>query len=172
LGDLPLIAEDLGLLTPEVTRVKNEFDFPGMIILQFAFGEDSNLPDQYPENTIVYTGTHDNVPILEWYWDAIESDSTELKRIRDYLEASGLRKVSLFNEETINQDFLEIAYSSPCFLAMLPIQDILGLGKEAIMNVPGTAYGNWEWRLTSLDAFQAKIPFLRELAEKYNRVNL
>jgi 4-alpha-glucanotransferase len=169
LGELPIIAEDLGVVTRKVTLVKDKFGFPGMIILQFSFGEKSGSPDHYPVNSVVYTGTHDNVPVLGWYRDALINHPEDIKRMNQYLEHSKLRYQYEIREDHIAYDFMEIAYASPNFLTILPMQDILGLGEEAIMNVPGTAVGNWEWRMTSLDDFAYRIPMLKDLAEKYNR---
>jgi 4-alpha-glucanotransferase len=169
LGEIPIIAEDLGVLTPKVTEVKDLFGFPGMIILQFSFGEKSESPDQYPINSVVYTGTHDNIPVLGWYRDAITEHPDDLKRMNEYMAKSGLRYKYQIRENNICYDFMEIAYAAPSFLTILPMQDILCLGEEAIMNVPGIAFGNWEWRMTSLEAFTEKIPMLKELVEKYNR---
>ncbi len=168
-GDMPIIAEDLGVLTPKVTEVKDQFGFPGMIILQFSFGEDSESPDKYPLNSVVYTGTHDNVPVLGWYRDALIDHKDDIQRMNAYLTKSGLRFKYSIREDHIVYDFLEVAYAAPNFLTIIPMQDILGLGKEATMNVPGTAHGNWEWRMKDLDSFVEKIPMLRELTEKYNR---
>jgi 4-alpha-glucanotransferase len=169
LGELPIIAEDLGVVTPKVTEVKDIFGFPGMIILQFSFGEKSEAPNEYPVNSVVYTGTHDNVPVLSWYRDALTEHADDIIRMNEYLAKSGLRFKYEIREDNVAYDFIETAYSAPSYLAILPMQDVLGLGEEAIMNVPGTALGNWEWRMTSLESFANKIPMLRELAEKYNR---
>ncbi len=169
LGELPIIAEDLGVVTPRVTEVKDKFGFPGMIILQFSFGEKSDSPEKYPVNSVVYTGTHDNVPVLGWYRDALVKHPNDLQRMNEYLAKSGLRFKYEIREDNVGYDFMEMAYAAPNFLTILPMQDVLGLGDEAIMNIPGTAHGNWEWRMTNLADFASKIPMLNELVGKYHR---
>ena len=137
---LPIIAEDLGIITPEVREVMRRQGFPGMKILLFAFGEDDNnpyLPHHYQEDCVVYTGTHDNNTVRGWFFH----DSTEQERrhLRAYLGRD-------VNEEEIHWVFIEMALRSKAFLSILPLQDILGLGPEARMNTPGTVGQNWLWR--------------------------
>jgi 4-alpha-glucanotransferase len=148
LGPRPIIAEDLGLITPDVDALRDELGFPGMRILQFAFGgedRDTHHPDRYPENTVVYTGTHDNDTTLGWYGAEPEGDATrsaeaiadERHRVRVYLGCDGAE---------INWDMIALALRTPANTAVVPLQDVLGLGSEARMNVPGRAWGNWQWR--------------------------
>lgn len=145
-GDLPVIAEDLGFITREVEELKNEFGFPGMKILQFTFGRGSEerfLPHNYEENTVVYTGTHDNDTTAGWYLKTRETNPEAIEKIRRYFNIT--REIG---EKSICRVFAESACSSRANTAIIPIQDILCLGSEARMNTPGTKGGNnWRWRL-------------------------
>ena len=132
--DLPLIAEDLGIITEEVAALRAFAGLPGMRILQFAFGQDKNnayLPHSYDKNTVVYTGTHDNDTTKGWYETATEAEKDHYRR---YLNADG---------SNVAWDFIRLALSSPADLAIIPLQDVLALGTEHRMNIPGTATGNW-----------------------------
>lgn len=144
LGDAPIIAEDLGVITPEVEALRDGFGFPGMKILQFAFSDETNpfLPHNYPElgNVIVYSGTHDNDTSLGWYRTAPEE---EIQFMRQYLAQQDIRCISEYEAAGA---LLELAFKSPARLAVVPLQDILGLGTEARMNYPGKLGGNWAWR--------------------------
>lgn len=139
LGDLPIIAEDLGVMTPGVEKLRDDFEFPGMRILQFAFGSDagnSYLPHNFNQNCVVYTGTHDNDTTLGWYHSAPE---VEKHRAREYTRSDG----SEIQWELIRYGMLSVADQ-----AIFPLQDFMNLGEEHRMNIPGTAKGNWEWRFT------------------------
>lgn len=138
LGELPLIAEDLGLITPEVHALRDELGYPGMRVVQFAFdGDPSNphLPSNYPERTVAYTGTHDNDTIVGWWQNA----STE--------EKSAARALFTVHTRPLQESFLQLLFESRARLVLAPLQDILGLGAESRMNTPGTRDGNWRWRL-------------------------
>ncbi|MDH5386631.1 MAG: 4-alpha-glucanotransferase, partial [Candidatus Aminicenantes bacterium] len=139
---LPLIAEDLGIITPDVREVMEHFAFPGMKVLLFAFGEDDPLhpylPHTYEENCVVYTGTHDNNTVRGWF--KREAKPVEKKRIFRYIG----RKVK---KREIHWEFIRLAMQSVAKTAIIPMQDVLGLGEEARMNLPATGKGNWEWRL-------------------------
>ena len=148
LGPRPIIAEDLGVITPDVDALRDELGFPGMRILQFAFGGDdreSFRPDRYPENTVVYTGTHDNDTTAGWYRADPEREALrataevaeERHRVRTYLGCDGAE---------IHWDMIALALRTPARTAIVPLQDVLGLGSEARMNVPGRPWGNWQWR--------------------------
>ncbi len=135
---LPLIAEDLGIITPEVEKLRDDFHLPGMKILQFAFDSDARnpyLPHQHPRNALVFTGTHDNSTSLAW-WQAL--DGAGKQRVRDYLD-SPCRQMPW--------PLIRAALASPARLAIIPMQDLLSLGNEARMNLPGVADGNWNWRM-------------------------
>ncbi|MEZ4539864.1 MAG: 4-alpha-glucanotransferase [Chloroflexota bacterium] len=164
LGELPIIAEDLGVITPEVEALRDRFDFPGMRILQFAFGGTRNssfLPYNYVHNTIVYTGTHDNETTLGWYLNATEDERDHLRR---YTVSSG---------RDIVWDLIRLAYASVADMAIIPMQDLFVLGNEARMNYPGREGGWWRWRYTR-DMFTARAPGiamgLSELAHLYGRL--
>ncbi|MCS7067148.1 MAG: 4-alpha-glucanotransferase [Meiothermus sp.] len=144
LGEAPIVAEDLGVITPEVEALRDGFGFPGMKILQFAFSDETNvfLPHNYPPhgNVIVYSGTHDNDTSLGWFRTAPEAERAFM---RDYLARSGVRCLS---EYEVAGALIELAFKSPARLAVVPLQDVLGLGPEARMNFPGRLGGNWAWR--------------------------
>jgi 4-alpha-glucanotransferase len=136
-NDLPIIAEDLGIITPEVTALKDEFGLPGMNVLQFAFDglEDNNyLPHNHVPNSVTYTGTHDNNTSLGWYLSATEK---ERDLVRRYMNTDGM---------DICWDFIRTCLASVSYYAIMPLQDILGLGADARMNVPGESTGQWEFR--------------------------
>jgi len=148
LGPKPIIAEDLGLITPDVDELRDALGFPGMRILQFAFGDEQPetfQPAHYPENCVVYTGTHDNDTTVGWHRSEPGPDTTcsaeqlaeERHRVRTALGCDG---------SEINWDMIALAWQTPADTAIVPLQDVLGLGSEARMNVPGRAWGNWQWR--------------------------
>lgn len=140
LGEVNIIAEDLGYLTEEVFELLDATGFPGMNVLQFAFdGDEDNkyLPSNQKENSIVYTGTHDNKTLLQWVEDELTEERDE--QIRALSE--------LGEEEEINKVLIDIAYNSPANIAIIPIQDILVIGKEGRMNEPSTLGKNWTWRM-------------------------
>ena len=142
LGAAPLIAEDLGAVTPEVTALRDRFGFPGIKLLQFAFGTDPQgptfLPHNYERNSVAYTGTHDNDTTVGWFDKLSES---ERRAALDYLGTAG---------REIHWEMLRAVWASVANIAIAPAQDLLGLGSEARMNLPGTSQDNWEWRLAEL----------------------
>jgi 4-alpha-glucanotransferase len=161
-GPLPLIAEDLGVITPEVDALRDHYRLPGMKILQFAF--DGNPDNPYlPENFngsdwVVYTGTHDNATCIGW-WHALGDE--ERGRVESCLGAS---------VHAPGWQLLELALRSSAELAVVPLQDLLGLGDEARFNSPGTTSGNWSWRLTTgLDAIAGPLRGFGEMASRYGR---
>jgi 4-alpha-glucanotransferase len=136
-GSIPLVAEDLGVITPEVEELRDEFNLPGMKILQFAFGgghDNPYLPINYEKNCVVYTGTHDNDTTLGWF-EKLSED--EKKYINDYLGNPSY---------PLHCALIHAALASVANLAVIPMQDILELGSEHRMNTPGTTIGNWKWR--------------------------
>lgn len=138
LGKLPIMAEDLGVMTPDVEALRDRFEFPGMRILHFAFGSDPGnpfLPFNYSRNAVVYTGTHDNDTTIGWYNQASD---WEKRNLWLYL--------GCISPEGIHWDLIRMALSSIANQAILPLQDILGLDTQARMNFPSTTEGNWEWR--------------------------
>ena len=157
LGMLPFIAEDLGLITPDVQALRDQFRVPGTRVLQFAFdGHPGNpyLPDNYVPNTVVYTGTHDNPTTRGWYEELPDAQQQEL---RHYLERHGKE------DGEAAPALMRLAWASEAALAMAPLQDLLNLGKEARMNVPGRAAGNWRWRFTADILSASAFEWLRDL---------
>jgi 4-alpha-glucanotransferase len=159
-GELPIIAEDLGVITPDVVELRDSFGLPGMKILQFAF--DSNeandyLPYNYPKNCVVYTGTHDNDTVMGWYSGAKKEDK---KLVMDYLHSDG---------KELHWDFIRLAWASVASLAITPAQDLLGLANDARMNLPGTTVNNWMWRLKSGQLTDDLAAKLAEMTVLYGR---
>jgi 4-alpha-glucanotransferase len=158
-----LIAEDLGLLSPEVIALRKSTGLPGMAVLQFAFGGPADnlyLPHNQHANSVVYPGTHDNDTTRGWY---ASTDEKTRDHVRRYFRISGAE---------ISWDFLRIAYQCVANLAIIPLQDLLSLGSEARFNAPGTSQGNWTWRYREeqLKALRENsAPYLRELAALYGR---
>ena len=149
LGILPIVAEDLGVITPEVEALRDKFNFPGMKILQFAFDDDRAngfLPYNYTDrNCLVYTGTHDNNTTVGWFY---ERSPEERAKVIDYLGCVG--------EDGIHWAMIRLALSSVGNTVILPFQDILGLGTDAKMNTPSQAAGNWSWR-SRAEAFNDEL---------------
>jgi len=171
-GDLPLIAEDLGMITPEVDALRDELGLPGMRVLQFAFGSDAKAdeykPHNYPRNCVVYTGTHDNNTTVGWFRDTGTQDTTQTAE-----EKKGERDLALkylgSNGQQIHRDFIRVALMSVADTAVFPMQDVLGLGSEARMNLPGTARANWRWRFTFDMLTGETRDMLRDLTIIYGR---
>lgn len=161
LGLLPILAEDLGAITPEVEALRDLFEFPGMKILQFAFGSESEkrfLPFNYRRNCAVYTGTHDNDTTLGWFNQLSPQDRVAVRR---YLGCT--------SSEGIHWDLIRLAHSSVSNQAIIPLQDILGLDTQARMNFPGKNVGNWGWRYKSA-ALTPEIRLrLKTMTETYGR---
>jgi 4-alpha-glucanotransferase len=163
LGALPFIAEDLGLITADVHALRDQFHLAGTRVLQFAFDGDTanpHLPHNYSTNTVVYTGTHDNPPTRVWFE---ELPGEQRRNFRTYCKKSGSQAVDAALE------LLALAWSSPAELAIAPLQDLLNLGAEARMNVPGRADGNWRWRATKDMLSNPAFEWLRELTKASNR---
>jgi 4-alpha-glucanotransferase len=147
--DLPIVAENLGVITPEVEAIRREFGFPGMSLLQFAFGTDpqgpSFRPHNYSRELAAYTGGHDNDTTVGWWTSSGVGDSTrtadEIRKEREFAKA-----YLGFENEPIQWVFIRAVLASVAAIAMVPLQDVLGLGSEARMNLPGTVRGNWKWR--------------------------
>jgi 4-alpha-glucanotransferase len=160
LGSLPIIAEDLGKITPGVIELRDRFGLPGMRILQFAFeGRPGHefLPHNYPRHCVVYTGTHDNDTVLGWYRSADEPYRDFCRR---YLASDG---------HDIAWDMIRAVWASVADAAVVPLQDVLGLGSEARMNYPSRTDGNWAWRFTEGQLTQELAARLRELTFLYGR---
>ncbi len=172
LGALPIIAEDLGVITPEVDALRDQFGFPGMRVLQFAFGNDPKAddykPHNYPRNCVVYTGTHDNDTTIGWFRGGEIDHTTQSKKQRDKERQLALKYLGTDGRE-INWDFIRLALMSVADTAIIPMQDVLGLDSEARMNLPASIKGNWRWRFT-FDMLTNEIKDrLRELTVLYGR---
>jgi 4-alpha-glucanotransferase len=171
LGKLPLVAENLGVITPEVEAMRHEFGFPGMAILQFAFGDDpqadSFKPHNYERNLAAYSGTHDNDTAVGW-WRSEGGDSTrtaesvgrEKKHAREYLNTDG---------REIHWTMIRALIASVADTVIFPMQDVLAQGSEARMNTPATASGNWRWRMRPGEASEELARRLGELVKVYQR---
>lgn len=161
LGELPLIAEDLGVITDDVVALREEFDLPGMKILQYAFGSDPTdqfLPHNYPQNCVVYTGTHDNDTTLGWYRSAPDSE-------RDYC-----RRYLARDDQHIVWHMIRAIWSSVANQSLTTMQDLLNLGTEARMNFPGKPSGNWTWRMPADSASPELAARLKELNYVFERL--
>jgi 4-alpha-glucanotransferase len=160
--ELPFIAEDLGLITEEVEALREMFNLPGMKVLQFAFEEDPSiefLPHHFTHNCVVYTGTHDNDTSRGWY----ESSTEQVKDFcRKYLASDGVN---------IAWDMIRAIWASVADLAIVPMQDFLGLGSEARMNFPSRAEGNWTWRVREEELSASLAQRIHELNTLYSRVD-
>jgi len=164
LGRLPFIAEDLGLITPDVRQLRDEFQVPGTRVLQFAFdghADNPYLPNNFVPNTVVYTGTHDNAPTREW---VEELPDDRRKNLWSYLK----REPPGENAEAAAA-LMGLGWSSVAALAIAPLQDLLNLGKGTRMNVPGRPDGNWSWRCTEEMFSSAAFQWLRDLTEHSKR---
>jgi 4-alpha-glucanotransferase len=161
LKDLPIIAEDLGEITPDVIELREKLELPGMKILQFAFQTDPNdpfLPHHYPVNCVAYTGTHDNDTSVGWYHSAPEKERDFCRR---YLARSG---------NDIAWDMIRAVWSSLAAFTLAPMQDFLSLGNEARMNLPGRPGGNWTWRVEPEQLDEKLIQRIHEINYLYSRM--
>ncbi len=172
-GGLPLIAEDLGLITPDVVALRDDFHLPGMRVLQFAFGDDPladiYLPYRHIPHCIVYTGTHDNDTTRGWF-TTTETNTTQSAALIAAERAFVLRFVGTDGSE-IHWDLIRVASSSVADTVVFPMQDVLGLGHEARMNLPGRATGNWAWRYGPDEFPQAARDRLADITAVYDRWN-
>lgn len=166
LGQLPIIAENLGIITSEVEELLEYTGFPGMRVLQFAFGnteesfiENDYLPHNFVPNTVVYTGTHDNDTTASWFNSIDEKTQNE---VQEYLNSDG---------EDVVGDLIRLCWSSVARFSIIPLQDLLRLGNEGRMNHPGTESGNWEWRFTWEQLTEEKGEELAKLNRIYQRCN-
>jgi len=172
MGDLPIIAENLGVITPEVEAIQREFGFPGMSILQFAFGNDpqgpSFRPHNYSRELAAYTGVHDNDTTVGWWTSTGIGESTRTPE--DIRKEHEFAKAYLgFENEPINWVLIRHVLSSVAVIAIIPLQDILGLGSEARMNLPGTVNGNWKWRYRAGSLTAEMKAKMKTLTEIYDR---
>jgi len=159
-GALPIIAEDLGVITPDVDELRDQFGLPGMKILQFGFDNaEANpfLPHLFTNNSVVYTGTHDNDTVMGWYTLLNEEDK---QKFHDYSSCNGME---------VHWKMIQMAFSSVSEYAIIPLQDIFGLGSEARFNIPGTPSGNWQWRFKEGELLPEYGDRLKLYCKLYNR---
>jgi len=172
LGRLPIVAENLGVITREVEELRRQFGYPGMSVLQFAFGSDlqgpSFRPHNYPRELVAYTGTHDNDTTLGWWNSEPGADSTrtaaEIAAERDFA-----KRYLCADGRNMNWIFIQAIMASVADTVLIPFQDVLGLGSEARMNLPGRPDGNWQWRMQPGSPTTAMGRRLRCLARLYDR---
>ncbi|MFV0387658.1 MAG: 4-alpha-glucanotransferase [Pyrinomonadaceae bacterium] len=185
-GELPIIAEDLGDITPEVRALRDYFAFPGMRILQYGFSGDASagdLPHNYVRNCVAYTGTHDNETINGWLETKLEEIS-KAKQFRTTISPDLEDNTEVFAKQVefcnqyinhqgkdFNWDMIRAIWSSVASITIAPMQDILGLGNEARMNTPATTSGNWAWRCSAEDFSEEIANRLREISKVYGRLN-
>lgn len=172
LGELPIVAENLGVITPEVEGLRNRFGFPGMAILQFAFGTDPQAPTfrphNYPREVVAYTGTHDNDTTIGWWTTTGAGAST--RSMEDIEEERAYARAYLNSDgREMNWDFIRAVLASVADTAVVPLQDVLGLGSEARMNIPATMSGNWKWRFLDGALTPQVRARLKQLAKLYDR---
>lgn len=167
LGDIPVIAEDLGIITPEVEELKNKLGFPGMKVLHFILNSGEKelcLPHNFEKNSVAYTGTHDNDTTVGWYKKLLETSPEEIKFLVDYLELNDNMTL-----EDICWRIIEAAYESEANTVIIPLQDVLCLDSESRMNLPSTVGGNWEWRFEQGDLAPTLEERLARLVEEHYR---
>ncbi len=164
-GNLPVLAEDLGIITPEVEALRDRFEFPGMKILMFAFGDSASnpyLPHHYTPNFVVYPGTHDNETVLGWWQTANEQTK---QHVAEYLGYPHWQDI-----QEINWVLIRLALASVADLAIIPVQDLLGLDNQGRMNDPSVSAGNWRWRYTSSEQLTPDLQNrLLHLVKLYSR---
>jgi 4-alpha-glucanotransferase len=171
-GELPIIAENLGVITPEVENIRHHFGFPGMAILQFAFGNDPQAPSfrphNYVRNLVAYTGTHDNDTVVGWWNSKGGTDS--IRTAEDVVKEHAFAREYLgCGDDSINWALIRGVLASIADTAIIPLQDVLGLGSESRMNLPGTARGNWRWRFRSDTLTPDLAERLLKLNQAYDR---
>jgi 4-alpha-glucanotransferase len=169
---LPIIAENLGLITPDVEALRERWGYPGMSILQFAFGPGTDSadtrPHYFPRHSVVYTGTHDNNTVMGWWQSRGDTDSTQ--------SAEDIAAERLFAARYLNATdgempwaMIRAAMASVCDTAIIPMQDLLGQGSDSRMNMPGRVSGNWGYRFTWDQITPQIVQQLRSLVETYER---
>jgi len=159
--DLPRVAEDLGIITPDVTALRLQFGLPGMAVLQFAFdghADNPHKPENVQPDTVYYTGTHDNDTTLGWW-----------RTLPDHVRPEVMQRLGVTDPGTVPDAMIATVLESRAALAMLPLQDVLYLGSEARMNTPGTSHGNWTWRFEWDALAPALAPRLLQQLQKAHR---
>jgi len=172
LGDLPIVAENLGVITPEVVCLMEQLGYPGMAVLQFAFADASSasdfLPHNYIRNQLVYTGTHDNNTTIGWWTDTDTRDSTRTAQEVNEERAFALKYLAT-NGVDMHWTLIRTVFASVANLAIVPLQDLLGLGSEARMNLPARPDGNWRWRYLREMITPEVVERLKEMTTLYGR---
>jgi 4-alpha-glucanotransferase len=166
LGDLPIVAEDLGVITPEVDALRQRHNIPGMHVLQFDVADDDTDVADFEENSVCYTGTHDNDTTIGWF-----NGSPNDMRSRDEIVATqqAALRVTGGRPETIHLDMIRTAFATRSKIAIAPVQDYLGLGSEARINIPGTSSNNWQWRLLDTQLTDAVCDNVAEMVAAAGR---
>ena len=166
-----IIAEDLGILTDEINNLRDSYGFPGMIILQFCWQDDKNDILCFPRDRIIYTGTHDNQTTNGWFSSNLKNKKPDIDYFQSYLHKVGFLDS---NEKVTSQNashyMMQLAYASPCHIAIVPMQDILGLDDSARMNIPGVALGNWQWRIAQAEVISGIRADWLKLLQSNNRI--
>lgn len=166
LGPLPIVAEDLGVITPEVEALRLNQGFPGMVVLQFEVGDPDFEFGEIEENSVCYTGTHDNDTTVGWF----RGNGDDTRSEKEIVETRALAlELTGGTEETIHNDMIRLAFSSNASLAVAPMQDFLGLGSDARFNIPGTTMNNWRWRLAPDALDERLIESVRGMVEGASR---
>jgi 4-alpha-glucanotransferase len=167
LGKLPIVAEDLGVITPAVDALRENHGIPGMVVLQFEVGDPDFDPDDIEENSVCYTGTHDNDTTLGWFLGNGDDTRTEVE-----IEMARKRALALTggSTATIHRDMIRLAFSCKAAMAVAPMQDFLGLGSAARLNRPGTTLNNWRWRMAADALDSARVDDIAALVESAERV--
>ena len=170
LGKLPLIAEDLGLITEEVHQLRDSLAYPGMRVLQFGLDGDENEyhhPSNYPVNCVAYTGTHDNDTLMGWHASRAKNAAfkTNAKNLIGLDSGADYR-----NDRSLHWKWIKLVIDSPAGLVLFPVQDLMGLGNEARMNIPGKAKGNWGWRMLAGQITQENAQRMREATSEGSRL--
>lgn len=168
LGELAIVAEDLGMITKEVHAIRDRLGFPGMRVLQFGFDSPNDgyhRPESYPANSVAYTGTHDNDTVVGWYKERKQISGRNGSRdlLDRYLSADT-------TDDSIHWQLMAMVFNSASHTAIVPMQDVLGLGSSARMNIPGTAHDNWKWRLMAEQLSESLASQLRVLTEHSRRL--
>ena len=172
-GGLPIVAENLGVITPPVENLRQQFGLPGMSLLQFAFGNDpqgpSFRPHNYSRDLVAYTGGHDNDTTVGWWSSSGAGDSTRTIEDVGKEHAFARAYLDLRDDSEINWVMIRAVLTSVADVAIVPLQDVLGLGSAARMNLPGTVSGNWKWRYRPGDLSGELSAKLRSLVTMYDR---
>lgn len=171
IGEVPIVAEDLGVFGDDVVKLLKDTDFPGMRVIQFGFdpmGDSTHLPHNYPLNTVAYVGTHDNTTLLAWLWEATPE---ERKFALDYCGFSGENWGDGGFYSPSCRKIIETVWRSSAKIAMISFQDLCGFGSDARMNVPGRAFGNWQFRTTEDTVNQIDKDYYRHINDLFRRTN-